>query len=87
MTTFGDTRGALARRIALVRRGPLYRAGRIRLRAELSLLAVPPRDGAFKHFAGIARESSMRPSAHIFVGSKAPWHTITDDLPQHAEFG
>lgn len=43
--------------------------------------------GAFKHFAGIARESSMRPSAHIFVGSKAPWHTITDDLPQHAEFG
>lgn len=25
---------------------------------------------------------SIRPSAHIFVGSKAPWFTITDDLPQ-----
>jgi hypothetical protein len=29
---------------------------------------------------------SIRPTAHIFVGSKAPWFTITDDLPQHAEF-
>jgi len=28
---------------------------------------------------------SIRPTAHIFVGSKAPWHTITDELPQHAE--
>jgi hypothetical protein len=23
---------------------------------------------------------------HMFVGSKAPWHTITDRLPQHREF-
>jgi hypothetical protein len=29
---------------------------------------------------------SMRPSAHIFVGSKAAWYTITDDLPQYEEF-
>ena len=28
----------------------------------------------------------MRPQAHIFVGSKAPWHEITDGLPQHAEY-
>jgi len=28
---------------------------------------------------------SIRPSAHIFVGSKAAWYTITDDLPQHEE--
>ena len=26
------------------------------------------------------------PTAHIFVGSKAPWHEITDGLPQHREF-
>jgi hypothetical protein len=25
------------------------------------------------------------PSAHIFVGSKAPWWEIRDQLPQHAE--
>lgn len=24
-----------------------------------------------------------QPDAHIFVGSKAPWFTITDSLPQH----
>ena len=28
----------------------------------------------------------MRPTAHIMVAFKAPWHTITDDLPQHAGF-
>jgi len=28
---------------------------------------------------------SIRPSAHIFVGSKAPWFEITDDLPQYLE--
>jgi hypothetical protein len=26
---------------------------------------------------------SIRPTAHIFVGDKAPWFKITDDLPQH----
>lgn len=31
-------------------------------------------------------ELDIRPTAHIFVGSKAPWYTITDALPQHAEY-
>ena len=30
---------------------------------------------------------SVRPTGHIFVGSKAPWYEITDDLPQHDELG
>lgn len=25
----------------------------------------------------------LRRSAHIFAGSKAPWFTITDDLPRY----
>ena len=29
-------------------------------------------------------DPGVRPSCHIFVGSKAPWHDITDALPQHA---
>lgn len=29
---------------------------------------------------------SMKPSMHIFVGSKAPWYEILDDLPQFEEF-
>lgn len=27
-------------------------------------------------------DPGIRPSRHVFVGSKAPWHTISDALPQ-----
>jgi hypothetical protein len=30
-------------------------------------------------------DPSIRPTAHIFVGSKASWFAITDDLPQYPE--
>ncbi|MEX0958384.1 MAG: GFA family protein [Burkholderiales bacterium] len=30
-------------------------------------------------------DPGVRPSHHIFVGSKAPWFDITDGLPQHEE--
>jgi hypothetical protein len=52
-----------------------------------SLLFSVVRDGAFVHVAmgTLVDAPSIRPSRHIFVGSKAPWFTITDDLPQHQE--
>ncbi len=28
-------------------------------------------------------DPGLRPSMHIFVASKAPWHEITDRLPRH----
>jgi hypothetical protein len=31
-------------------------------------------------------EPDRRPEAHIFVGSKAPWHEITDGLPRFAGY-
>ena len=31
-------------------------------------------------------DPGVRPSVHIFVGSKSPWHEITDGLPQFDEF-
>ena len=54
-----------------------------------SLLYSIVREGQFAHVTlGTLTDSpSIRPTAHIFVGSKAPWFTITDDLPQHQEFG
>lgn len=54
-----------------------------------SLLFSVVREGAFVHVAmgTLVDAPSIRPSAHIFVGSKAPWFTITDELPQHQEFG
>ena len=52
-----------------------------------SLLYSVVRDGAYVHVAmgSLVDEPSIRPSEHIFVGSKAPWFEITDDLPQADE--
>ena len=52
-----------------------------------SLLYSIVRDGAYAHVAmgTLVDGPSIRPTAHIFVGSKAPWHAITDDLPQFEE--
>lgn len=53
-----------------------------------SLLYSVVRDGAFVHvtLGTLVDSPGIRPTAHIFVGSKAPWFTITDDLPQYDEF-
>ena len=34
----------------------------------------------------IEGDPGIRPRSHIFVGSKAPWHDIGDDLPQFDEW-
>jgi len=31
-------------------------------------------------------DPGIRPQMHIFVGSKAPWFDIADELPQHEEY-
>ena len=45
------------------------------------------RDGAFVHVAmgSLVDAPTIRPTKHIFVGSKAAWFEITDDLPQFEE--
>lgn len=50
-----------------------------------SLLFSIVRDGRYVHVAmgSLVDEPTIRPSAHIFVGSKAAWFAITDDLPQY----
>ena len=53
-----------------------------------SLLYSVVRDGAFVHVAmgSLVGEPTIRPSEHIFAGSKAPWFEITDELPQSDEY-
>jgi hypothetical protein len=53
-----------------------------------SLMFSVVREGQYAHVTlGTLTDSpSIRPTAHIFVGSKAPWYAITDQLPQHDEF-
>ena len=43
------------------------------------------RDITVVPLASLDDDPEIRPSDHIFVGSKAKWHDITDGLPQHAE--
>jgi hypothetical protein len=53
-----------------------------------SFLYSVVRDGAYVHVAmgSLVDEPTIRPSEHIFVGSKAAWFEITDDLPQSEEY-
>lgn len=50
-----------------------------------SLLYSVVRDGTYAHvtLGTLVDAPAIRPSAHVFVGSKAPWHEITDRLPQY----
>jgi hypothetical protein len=52
-----------------------------------SFLFSVVRDGAFVHVSmgSLVDAPTIRPTEHIFVGSKAPWFEITDDLPQFEE--
>jgi len=52
-----------------------------------SLLYSIVRDGAYAHvtYGTLVDAPNLRPNAHIFVGSKAPWFEISDDLPQYEE--
>lgn len=54
-----------------------------------SFLFSVVRDGAFVHVAmgSLTDAPTVRPTKHIFVGSKAAWFEITDDLPQFNEYG
>jgi len=53
-----------------------------------SLLFSVVRDGAYVHVAmgSLVDTPGIRPTKHIFVGSKARWFEITDDLPQFEEY-
>jgi len=51
-----------------------------------SLLYSIVQEGTMAHvtYGTLVDPPSLAPQAHIFVGSKAPWDTINDGLPQHA---
>jgi hypothetical protein len=53
-----------------------------------SLLFSVVRNGEYVHVAmgSLVDEPGIRPTEHIFVGSKAPWFEITDDLLQAEEY-
>ena len=37
-------------------------------------------------YGTLVDQPALKPTAHMFVGSKAPWFQILDDLPQHVAY-
>ena len=50
-----------------------------------NILAAPEREPEvfYVSMGAIDGDPPRPPGYHIYIGSKAPWHEITDDLPQH----
>lgn len=46
----------------------------------------PLADAVWVAVGTIDGDPGLRPQAHIFAASKAPWHEILDDLPRHDEY-
>lgn len=47
---------------------------------------VPMRDFVLIPAGALDGEAGLRPSCHIFAGSKVSWHEIADGLPQYEEY-
>ncbi|MGI1677615.1 MAG: GFA family protein [Cellvibrionaceae bacterium] len=45
----------------------------------------PMRSMIHIRFGALDSMPSLKPQAHVFVGSKIPWYKITDELPQFEE--
>lgn len=60
----------------------------IRCGACWALVYWSTRDGAYVcvPYGTLVDEPALKPMAHMFVGSKAPWYEILDDLPQYDEY-
>ncbi len=51
--------------------------------SQLTIIEAWNPTGITLVMAALDDVDDLRPSCHIFAGSKAPWHEITDGLPQH----
>jgi hypothetical protein len=48
--------------------------------------AMPDHGIVFVPAGNLTEDPGVRPTYHLFVGSKAPWYAITDTLPQHQSY-
>jgi len=51
-----------------------------------SVTPIFTEDSVIAPAGNLEGDPGIRPQLHMFTDSKAPWHTITDDLPQYAEY-
>ena len=71
---------------ALLVEGDLDARYEVRCSECYSLLFWTSGDACFGvPYGALIDEPTLKPGCHQFVGSKAPWYEILDDLPQHDE--
>ena len=72
---------------ALLVIGDASESHEVRCQACLTLLYWSPSGGEHVRvpYGTLVDEPSLKPTAHMFVGSKARWYEILDDLPQYDE--
>jgi hypothetical protein len=60
----------------------------VRCKECWSLVYWTARGGAYVRvpYGTLIDEPTLKPTAHMFVGSKAAWYAIRDDLPQYDEY-
>ena len=66
----------------LLREPPAYRHAFCRICGASLPVALQGTEFVVLHAGVLDGEPETRPFRHIFVGEKAPWHTISDDMPQ-----
>ncbi len=69
----------------LLREPPPYRRAFCRVCGSSLPVALEGTDFVVLQAGVLDGEPETRPFRHIFVAQRAPWHTITDDMPQFAE--
>jgi hypothetical protein len=48
--------------------------------------SVDPKGDLYLAMGTLEDDPGVKPSSHMFVGSKAPWYDIADKQPQFKEF-
>jgi hypothetical protein len=69
----------------LLREPPPYRRSFCRVCGSPLPVALEGTDFVVLHAGVLDGEPETRPFRHIFVAQQAPWHMITDDMPQFEE--
>jgi len=57
-----------------------------RVCGSVTPMSLPKYGLVFCPAGNLRGDLGIKPELHTFVASKAPWYTITDGLPQHAEY-
>ena len=69
----------------IIREPPAYRHAFCRVCGSSLPAALEGTPYVALHAGTLDDDPTTRPFRHIFVSQRAPWHAITDEMPQHEQ--